>query len=216
MFKAFLFLLCTTVPAVAAQTIPEITPTEEQQRLIDKIENYFNNIRTIKSKFYQISNNGGSAEGDFYVMKPNKMRLEYKPPHPVEVVADGYYLIFHDKKLEQVTYLDLNENPASMILKENFSFKTDDIAITDMTAGAGLITVTVIKKSQPTAGKITLIFKDSPLSLKQWQVVDAQQITTSVTLDNMEINTSLDNQLFKFKDPRKKRRPGDIPDRRMK
>lgn len=51
------------------------------------------------------------------------MRLEYDPPHPVEVIADGYYLIFHDKKLEQVTYLDLDDNPAAMILKENFSFE---------------------------------------------------------------------------------------------
>lgn len=205
-----------TVPAVAAQPVREKELTEEQRRIIDKIEDYFNKIRTIKSKFYQVSDNGGSAEGDFYVLKPNKMRLEYKPPHPVEVVADGHYLIFHDKKLEQVTYLDLDENPASMILKEKFSFKTDDIAITDMTSDPGLITVSVIKKSQPAAGKITLIFKDSPLTLRQWQVVDAQQITTSVTLDNMEINPSLDDQLFKFKNPRKKRRPGDIPVRLKK
>ena len=147
-------------------------------------------------------------------MKPNKMRLEYQPPHPIEVIADGYYLIFHDKKLEQVTYLDLDENPASMILKENFSFKTEDVTITDMTTEPGIITVSVIKKSLPSAGKITLIFKDNPLSLRQWRVTDAQQISTLVTLDNMETNISLDNMLFKFKDPRKKRRPGDIPSRK--
>jgi len=210
MFKILFLLLFLTVPAFAE----EKQLTADQQKIIEKIETYFNSIRTIKSKFYQISDNGGTAQGDFYVMKPNKMRLEYQPPHPIEVIADGYYLIFHDKKLEQVTYLDLDENPASMILKENFSFKTEDVTITDMTTEPGIITVSVIKKSLPSAGKITLIFKDNPLSLRQWRVTDAQQISTLVTLNNMETNISLDNTLFKFKDPRKKRRPGDIPSRK--
>lgn len=210
MFKILFLLLFLTVPAFAE----EKQLTADQQKIIEKIETYFNSIRTIKSKFYQISDNGGTAQGDFYVMKPNKMRLEYQPPHPIEVIADGYYLIFHDKKLEQVTYLDLDENPASMILKENFSFKTEDVTITDMTTEPGIITVSVIKKSLPSAGKIILIFKDNPLSLRQWKVIDAQQISTLVTLDNMETNISLDNTLFKFKDPRKKRRPGDIPSRK--
>ena len=190
--------------------------TEEQQQTVEKIEAYFNAIRTIKSKFYQTSDNGGSAQGDFYASKPNRMRLEYQPPHPIEVVADGHYLIFHDKKLEQVTYLDLDENPAAIILKENFSFKKEDLSITDMTTEPGIITLSVVKKSLPSAGKITLIFKDKPLTLRQWRVTDAQQITTLVTLDNMETNVQVDNALFKFKDPRKKRRPGDIPDKRNK
>ena len=141
------------------------------------------------------------------------MRLEYQPPHPIEVVADGHYLIFHDKKLEQVTYLDLDENPAAIILKENFSFKKEDLTITDMTTEPGIITLSVVKKSLSSAGKITLIFKDKPLTLRQWRVTDAQQITTLVTLDNMVTNVQVDNALFKFKDPRKKRRPGDIPDK---
>lgn len=212
MFKALLFLFFLTVPAMAQ----EKQLTEEQQQTVKKIESYFNAIRTIKSKFYQTSDNGGSAQGDFYASKPNRMRLEYQPPHPIEVVADGHYLIFHDKKLEQVTYLDLDENPAAIILKENFSFQKEDLTITDMTAEPGIITLSVVKKSLPSAGKITLIFKDKPLTLRQWRVTDAQQITTLVTLDNMETNVQVDNALFKFKDPRKKRRPGDIPDKKNK
>lgn len=211
MLKTLLFLLCLTAPALADQPAKEKRLTEEQQKQIEKIEKYFNDIHTIKSRFYQTSDNGGSAQGNFYVSKPNKMRLEYEPPHQIEVIADGYYLIFHDKKLEQVTYLDLNDNPASMILKENFSFKKEELIVTDMTSEPGLLSVSVIKKNQPSAGEITLFFKEKPFSLKQWQVTDAQQITTLVTLDNMETNLEIDGKLFKFKDPRKNRRPGDIP-----
>ena len=212
MFKAFLFLFFLTFPALAQ----EKQLSAEESGIIEKIEAYFNGIRTIKSKFYQISDNGGTAQGDFYVSKPNKMRLEYQPPHRIEVIADGRYLIFHDKKLEQVTYLDLDENPASIMLKEDFSFKKEELTVTDMTAEPGIISVSVIKKNIPSAGKITLIFKDKPFSLRQWRVTDARQISTLVSLDNMETNIAVDNALFKFKDPRRKKRPGEIPDRRNK
>ena len=212
MFKLLFLLICLTSAASAEVYEKPLSPEEKQQ--VEKIEAYFNAIRSMKSRFYQTGENGGSAEGDFYVLKPNKMRLQYQPPHPIEVIADGYYLIFHDKKLEQVTYLDLDENPASMILKENFSFQKENLAITDMDVEPGIVTITVTKKNMPSAGKITLIFKDKPLALKQWRVTDAQQITTLVTLDNTEINIPVEGELLKFKDPRKKRRPGDIPSRR--
>ena len=211
MFKILLLCLFFITSAADAQTVSAPSFTQQQQELIKSIEAYFNGFQTIKSKFYQTSDNGAVAQGNFYVLKPNKMRLEYDPPHPVEVVADGYYLIFHDKKLEQVTYLDLDDNPAAMILKENFSFEKEGLTITDFVVESGVISVSVTKKSQPTAGKITLIFKDKPLSLKQWRVTDAQQITTLVTLNDMETNVKLDKALFKFKDPKKKLRPGDVP-----
>ena len=212
MFKLFLFLFLLTAPAMAQ----EKELTAEEQKIVGKIEAYFNSIKTIRSKFYQVSDNGGSAQGTFYVSKPDRMRLTYEPPYPVEVVADGYYLIFHDKKLEQVTYLDLNENPAAMILKNDFSFKKEGLTITNVTTEPGIITVSVIKKSAPSTGKITLVFQDAPMILRQWRVTDARQITTLVTLNNLETNIAVDKQLFKFKDPRKKQRPGDIPDRRKK
>lgn len=207
------FCLCVTFPAHARQETPAKPLTEEQQKILKDIETYFNGIKTIKSRFYQTSNNGASAEGSFYVLKPNRMRLEYAPPMPIEVIADGYYLIFHDKKLEQVTYLDLEDNPASLILKENFSFAKEDLTVTDISKEPGYINISLIKNSQPTAGKITLVFKDKPLTLRQWQVTDAQQIVTLVTLDNVEFNIPVDEKMFKFKDPKKDARPGDMPRR---
>ena len=139
--------------------------------------------------------------------KPNKMRLEYAT-QPVEIVADGYYLIFHDKKLEQVTYLDLDENPASLIMKDGLSFEKEKLEIENVERENGLVSLTVFRKDQPQAGKITLVFKDRPLTLKQWRVEDAQGISTLVTLTDTDFNVPLEDESFKFKDPRRKR-PGD-------
>ncbi len=198
-FLATLLLSCASF---ASEKEPE-TLMQKEAETLKEIENYFNTIDTIESNFYQLSSNGATAEGKFYASKPNKMRLEYTPPYPVEVIADGYYLIFHDKKLEQVTYLDLEENPASMILKKDFSFEKENIEITNIENETGLLSVTLLKKDKPTAGSITLIFSQNPIALRQWQVVDAQQITTLVTLNKMDTNGEVDEKLFEFKDPYK-------------
>ena len=58
MFKILLLCLFFMTSAADAQTAPAQSFTRQQQELIKKIESYFNGIRTIKSKFYQTSDNG--------------------------------------------------------------------------------------------------------------------------------------------------------------
>lgn len=203
-----LFLLLSTLSCATSAFAGQPPVQDKKERVTARIEAYVNSIKTIKSGFYQVTQSGASAQGRFYAMKPNKMRLDYDPPTPIELVEDGYYLIFHDKKLEQVTYLNPDENPAAMLLKENFSFEKDGLLVENVKEADGLISVTVSKKEAPQMGKITLIFKDRPLALKQWQVVDAQQNITLVTLTDTEFDVPLEAKLFKFKDPYKKR-PGD-------
>lgn len=210
MFKKVCLLLILTVFAVQAQAqqIKYAPLTESQKQTVTAVEKYFNGVRSIKSDFYQVSQNGAAAEGTFLMKKPNKMRLKYTT-QPVEIVADGYYLIFHDKKLEQVTYLDLDDNPASLIMKDSLSFDKEHLTVENVEHENGLISLTVFRQDQPHAGKITLVFKDKPLTLKQWRVTDAQGITTLVTLNNTEFNSPVDDASFKFKDPYRKR-PGDM------
>ena len=210
MFKKVCLLLILTVFAVRAQAqqIKYAPLTDAQKQTVKEVEDYFNGVRSIKSGFYQVSQNGAAAEGTFLMKKPNKMRLNYTN-QPVEIVADGYYLIFHDKKLEQVTYLDLDDNPASLIMKDNLSFDKERLTVENVERENGLVSLTVFRQDQPHAGKITLVFKDKPLTLKQWQVQDAQGVTTLVTLNNTEFNAPADDAPFKFKDPYRKR-PGDM------
>ena len=49
----------------------------------------------------------------------------------------------------------------------------------------------------------------NPFELKQWQVTDAQQVKTTVTLAGTQINGAVDDALFVFKNPKKAARPGD-------
>ncbi len=45
---------------------------------------------------------------------------------------------------------------------------------------------------------------ESPLELRQWRVVDAQGVATTVSLSEIETGMKLDPELFRFVDPRRK------------
>lgn len=90
-------------------------------------------------------------------------------------------------------------------MKDSLSFEKENLEIENVERENGLISLTVYRKNQPQTGKITLVFKDRPLTLKQWRVEDAQGVSTLVTLTDTDFNIPLEDALFKFKDPRRKR-----------
>jgi outer membrane lipoprotein-sorting protein len=66
----------------------------------------------------------------------------------------------------------------------------------------GQIQLSLVRTASPGDGTLTLIFADSPLTLRQWTVTDAQRQQTTVTLYNVEMGGQFDQKLFQFIDPR--------------
>jgi outer membrane lipoprotein-sorting protein len=60
---------------------------------VKRVEAYLNGIRTLQSRFLQISNNGGAAEGALYLARPGRLRLDYDPPVPILLVTNGSFLV---------------------------------------------------------------------------------------------------------------------------
>ena len=174
--------------------------TPQDQADLKRIESYFRTIDTVEARFVQMASNGSFAEGTIYIDRPGRMRIDYAPPLPVEIVADGTWLIYHDKKLGQVSHLWLSSTPAGILLKEDFAFG-DDIVVTGFERGPGTMRVTVVKPDDPAAGSLTLVFSNKSLILRKWVIVDALGIETSVTLINARFGGALDSELFRFKAP---------------
>ena len=51
-------------------------------------------------------------------------------------------------------------------------------------------------------GRLTLVFQDNPMELRQWLVVDAQARETRVSLSRIETGIRIDPRIFEFNDPR--------------
>lgn len=182
--------------AAPAQAARDITLSDRQAELVHKAEDALNRIHTLKARFLQAASTGEMAEGTVYLSRPGRLRVEYDPPTPVLVVANGSYFTFVDTKLKQLSYLGLDATPAGILLRKNVSFSGEDIRIRTVEEGPGVTEITLISKKDPTAGSLTLVFSLRPFALAQWRVTDAQGIATTVTLQNPETGIPLATSLF--------------------
>lgn len=188
----FLLMFCSIVTGTATAAAPDA-------QKIKQIENYLNNVKTIKADFVQTASNGSTAEGSLYVEKPNKIRMEYKEPTNVLIVGNGDYIVYNDKDLDQVTNIDYEDIPASLILANNIKIDGKQIKVSNYYEDAGSTVVTLRYPDKQEIAPITLTFTNNPFALRQWSIVDPQSVEVIVSLYNAETDTPLDQELFKFK-----------------
>jgi outer membrane lipoprotein-sorting protein len=186
----------------SAAIAPELHLDEDARAQLKRIEDSLNAVRTMRSSFRQNSSNGEVAQGELALKRPGKLRVEYQPPVPVLVIADGTFLVYFDRKLEQVSYIPLSSTPAGILLDKRISLAGDDLLVTDYERTDGTIQIGVTRTAAPAEGSIVLIFDEGTADLRQWAVTDAQGVTTLVTLLNPEFNVDVQSSLFTFKDPR--------------
>ncbi len=193
---------CALLACHPSQAAPSPADHGETDRAdVDKAENYLNGITTLKARFLQVGPDGGTAEGTVLMSRPGRLRLDYDPPSPIQVYADGNFLIYFDKQLKQVSYVGLDSSPAGILVRAKVKLDAEDLKVTKVSHQPGILNVTVIKASDPGQGRITLVFTQSPFQLRQWQVTDPQGQVTTVSLFDAETGLALDKDLFYFKDP---------------
>ena len=181
--------LMFAVSAAQAQTAADI----------QQIESYLNNIKTLKASFVQTASNGNTSEGKLYIEKPNKIRLEYDAPVNVLIVGDGDYIVYNDKDLDQITHIDYDDIPASLILSNTIKIDGKKLKITDFYKDSGTTEAVLEYADNKDIGPITLIFGNRPFELKQWKITDPQSVQITVSLYNAEKDETLPDNLFKFK-----------------
>ena len=169
--------------------------TETDKADVSRIENYLNAIDTLKSRFVQVSPQGGLSTGGFWLKRPGWMRFEYDPPVPYRVLASQTWLIFIDAELGQPQHWPIDETPFSVLVADQISL-TRTTTIERIERSPGRIAVTLRHKARPDDGTISLIFSDKPLILRQWRIIDVQGLPTTVTLDQIERGLDLPIDLF--------------------
>ncbi len=194
----FMVAFMLSLPAFAT-VAPEVD-TPQNRRILKQVETLLDNITTLKSRFSEFSSKDGDfmKHGVFYLSRPNRMRLVYDEPTSLEFIADGQYLIYHDKSFDQVSYLEINQTPAAILLKPDFSFDDPEFLVTNVQEELDEYHVTAIKANEPELGQLTLIVTQDPLELKQWELVDMKGIKSTVGLYEVEENIPVDMSLFVF------------------
>lgn len=173
--------------------------TAQDRADLQRIAAYLNGITTMYARFIQYSPNGETASGQMWMERPGRMRFEYNPPSPILLLADRFYIYYIDKKLATVQQYGLQSTPAWLLLRDPVSF--DDVIVTGFRRGHDLLEVTVVEKAHPDKGSLTMVFRDNPVELRQWTVVDAERRATTVVLSGEEFGVALPPNLFVYKNP---------------
>lgn len=175
---------------------------DDQRRELQRIEGWLNGLRSLRADFVQYAPDGGRATGELLFKRPDKMRLDYHPPSPILIIANGWEVTYYDRKLEQTSQMLTSATPLAFLLDDEISFG-GDVTVADFAEADGQIRVTVVETGDEDEGSITLFFDQDPIALRRWAVTDAQGLTTHVILDDVELDVPIDDDLFRFSNPRR-------------
>ena len=199
---ALALALFVAAPQAQGQEATPAKLSEADRAAITRVEEYLNSVATLEARFLQVSSNGNYAEGKMSLSRPGKMRLQYDPPVPILIIVAKGNLIYVDKELQQVSYVDADDTPAGFLVREKISLFADDLIITDLVREAQTLRLSLVRAEDPLEGNLTLVLSDRPMQLKKWVVTDAQGITTTVSLLGARTGATIDSELFVFRDPR--------------
>ncbi len=195
---AILFVSLAGVALCGAAAAPARF-TAEQRAELDRVSAAFNAVHTMKGGFVQIDPNGALEQGMFYIQKPGRMRFEYSPPTPTLIVSNGTTIAVENTNLNTINRYPLGSTPLDLVLSDKLDLK-DNNAVTGIEHQGDSLIVKARSTDSGVQGRITMVFSDPGLELRQWTVLDAQGMSTTVALQNVETGVSLPPALFVVKE----------------
>ena len=162
---------------------------------IKRIERYLNDITTLKSSFIQINSNGERLDGELFINRPGRLRVQYEPSSPILLVANGSTLTYVDWELEEISYIPISETPLRALISPRIELDKF-FKLGELERGLGTLSITLYNLDDESAGSFKMLFADRPLQLKQWFLKDATGTSIKISLLDVERDVDLNKDLF--------------------
>lgn len=184
---------------------PHLFAIDEPQTLVDRIENAYKNISDLKGRFKQVSylkdlEKMESYEGEFFIKIPSMFKWSYKGKSPQDVIISGDILIIYQKKERQVLkgkFFPSRYGQAPIALLGGFGNIKRDFEIReekDM----------LILKPKAQIGNVKSIeiySGDGEFPIKRLKITDSAMNFIEIKLEDVVINSGLQDKLFEFVPP---------------
>ncbi len=186
----------------AGRPMPFRAPTESvpydgsQYQVVQKISNYLSSLQTLIGDFVQIGPDGTRTVGKFYIQKPGRVRFEYDPPSPIDVIADGSSVVVRDRNLATQDLYPLSQTPLRYLLADQIDLARDTNLVA-ISQDNSFISLT-IEERQLLVGthRLVLMFNTKDLQLRQWTITDPQGYETTVAVYNLDTTHKPDPGMF--------------------
>jgi outer membrane lipoprotein-sorting protein len=186
-------------PSPLRSTVPLPVVSEEARRaLVERINAYLSGIQTLVGDFIQIGPDGNRVDGQFYIQKPGKVRFQYNPPSPIDVIADGQAVVVRNRLLATQDTYPLSQTPLRLLLSNRLDLSKDANILSVATDETSI--VVLIEEYHPLVGKhqMKLVFGAKDYQLQQWTITDPQGLNTTVFVFNLDTTTKPDPDMFKI------------------
>jgi outer membrane lipoprotein-sorting protein len=191
------------VPTDAAgRPIPVRPPAESavydgsQYPVVQKINGYLTSLQSLIGDFVQVGPDGSRTVGKFYIQKPGRVRFEYEPPNPIDVVADGNNVVVRDRNLSTQDQYPLSQTPLRYLLAEQIDLARDTNLVA-FSQDNTFISLTIEERHLLVGThRMVLMFTTKDLQLRQWTITDPQGYETTVAVYNLDSVHKPDPALF--------------------
>ena len=175
-----------------------ISVFSEENKLIDVIEENWNNTQTISGRFHQKVNNN-IVSGNFYIQKPYKSNFTYD--NGLEnIITSRFFINIVDNKRFLIDRYPIINQPIYRILSEEINLK-ETFKLLSIKIINNEIIIDLISKNNSSDNKIKikLAFNKDDYSLKNWEIIDVLGQSTYLEFTKIRKNISIDQELFIIK-----------------
>jgi len=198
-FMSFIMtaVVCTSVFSGIAIPVASYAQTqdisaEKAKANAQQIADHFSQIRTMTGDFVQFGPRGEMTQGTFYLERPGKIRFVYKNS-PIRVISDGKSVVINNKKLDTWSLYQLRQTPMNLLLGDRIDLTGGHLL--EFRQEPGAITIVI---ADPSIGKskIRMIFDPNTYELRQWTMIDRQNLETTVQLVNARTGVRFADGMF--------------------
>ena len=164
-----------------------------ENKILNQIQNYLVNMRTLQANFSQLNDTGDILTGNLYLKKPGKIRFSYDHPHNLQIVSKQQAILIFDPKSigsGPLTY-PLSSTPLGFLIGNEFdtlmnengeSFEQDNKIFIEI---------------QNPQYRLIIEFKKKPVSLVGWEFKNQMGETIRILLNNIKTNGYMSDEIFK-------------------
>lgn len=193
MKKYILAVVFTFMTLNASHGMRALTP--EQEGLLTRIQGFLNGIKTMRSKFIQVTDRE-TRHGTLKWLRPYHIRFDYAGDPLLHLSSDETH--FTQQDADGLNTYEVWRTPASLLLSPSLNFKKD-AEIKNLAQVDDLIMMEIAQKDDPDGPSLTLIFRPTPFALIQWKMVDASGNVTDVVLVDIEVGIPMHKTEFTLK-----------------
>ncbi|HET7848548.1 MAG TPA: outer membrane lipoprotein carrier protein LolA [Pseudolabrys sp.] len=172
--------------------------TPEQRATIDRVNKYLSSTQVLSGNFVQIGPDGTKTKGQFFISKPGKVRFEYDPPSPIDIVADGQSVVVRDRNLATQDVYPLSQTPLRFLLSDHVNLLKDTNLVALYSDDVFITVVVEEKNGLVGTSRLMIMFSTKDMQIKQWTVTDPQGYDTTVAVYNLDTTKRPDPSLFKI------------------